>query len=166
MTFADISLGSAVFIGAITLIYHFTGHPTFGPAYADLLDLIENNSICGSTSSHVLGEMSHRLLCIEAQQAFGWPAVGISHRIKQHPNLASQLTRYRQAIDEVRLIGVSVLPVDGYHVSQAADITWQFGLLTNDAIIVAVMRASGLTVLTSNDADFDRIPGINRYSPV
>ena len=41
----------------------------------------------------------------------------------------------------------------------------QIGLLTNDALIVAVMRANGLTKIASNDADFDRVPGITRYAP-
>jgi predicted nucleic acid-binding protein len=31
---------------------------------------------------------------------------------------------------------------------------------------VAVMQANGLTKLASNDADFDRVPGITRYAPV
>jgi predicted nucleic acid-binding protein len=42
----------------------------------------------------------------------------------------------------------------------------QTGLLSNDALIVAVMRANGLTKLASEDADFDRVPGITRYAPV
>jgi predicted nucleic acid-binding protein len=37
--------------------------------------------------------------------------------------------------------------------------------LTNDALIVAVMQAHGLTNLASHDADFDRVPGITRYAP-
>ena len=40
----------------------------------------------------------------------------------------------------------------------------QFGLLINDAVIVAVMQAHGLTNLASNDSDFDRVPGITRYA--
>jgi predicted nucleic acid-binding protein len=38
-------------------------------------------------------------------------------------------------------------------------------LLSNDALIVAVMRAQGLTNVASHDADFDRVPGITRYGP-
>ena len=33
-------------------------------------------------------------------------------------------------------------------------------------VIVAVMQANGLTNLASNDADFDRIPGLTRYAPL
>src|SRR6266849_2322707 len=41
----------------------------------------------------------------------------------------------------------------------------QIGLLSNDALLVAVMQAHGLTKLASNDPDFDRVPGITRYAP-
>ena len=40
------------------------------------------------------------------------------------------------------------------------------GLLSGDALILAVMQTHGLTHLASNDADFDRVPGIVRYGPV
>jgi hypothetical protein len=48
---------------------------------------------------------------------------------------------------------------------KATAISRQFGLLTNDAIIIAVMESHGLTNLASSDPDFDRVPGITRYSP-
>jgi predicted nucleic acid-binding protein len=35
-----------------------------------------------------------------------------------------------------------------------------------DALVVAVMHAHGLTHLSSNDADFDLVPGLTRYTPV
>jgi predicted nucleic acid-binding protein len=37
--------------------------------------------------------------------------------------------------------------------------------LSGDALIVAFMRHHGLTHLASHDADFDRVPGLTRYSP-
>jgi predicted nucleic acid-binding protein len=39
------------------------------------------------------------------------------------------------------------------------------GLLTNDAIIVALMQRHGLTHLATNDNDFDRVPGITVWKP-
>jgi predicted nucleic acid-binding protein len=47
----------------------------------------------------------------------------------------------------------------------ATTISQQTGLLINDALIVAVMQAHGLTKLASHDADFDRVAGISRYAP-
>ena len=50
-------------------------------------------------------------------------------------------------------------------VESAALMSSQYELLTGDGLIVAIMRFSGLSNLASNDADFDRVPGITRYSP-
>ena len=42
----------------------------------------------------------------------------------------------------------------------------QHELLTGDALILAVMQANALANIASNDADFDRVPGLTRYTPV
>jgi predicted nucleic acid-binding protein len=77
-----------------------------------------------------------------------------------------QLSRYRLAVDDISLIGIQVLQVTGLLVSRAADFCRQFGLLTNDAHIIGVMRHHGLTLIASHDGDFDRVPGLTRYTPV
>jgi predicted nucleic acid-binding protein len=51
------------------------------------------------------------------------------------------------------------------NVSAAAAITQQVGLLSGDALVVAVMQEHGLVNLASHDADFDRVPGLRRYAP-
>lgn len=166
MIFTDIPAGAAIFLDANTFIYSFIAHPVFGGACTSLLDRIDHQEIQGVTSSHVLGELAHKMMTFEASQLFNWPVAGMANRLKRHPNEVRQLSRYRQAIDEVRAIQVQVLPVDGAAVSLAVDITSQFGLLNNDALIVVVMHQHGLTHLASNDTDFDRVSGIIRYSPV
>jgi predicted nucleic acid-binding protein len=45
-------------------------------------------------------------------------------------------------------------------------ISKQRELLVGDALIVAAMQANGLTNLASNDADFDRVPGLTHYAPL
>jgi predicted nucleic acid-binding protein len=45
-------------------------------------------------------------------------------------------------------------------------VSQQFGLLSNDALLIALMQANGLTNLASNDVDFDDVAGITRYGPV
>jgi len=50
-------------------------------------------------------------------------------------------------------------------VSAAAAISQQHGLLSGDALVVAVMREHGIVNLASHDADFDRVPGLTRYAP-
>lgn len=166
MTFADLPAGAAVFLDANTLVYHFQPHPVFGPPCTDLVERIENQELSGFTSTHVLGELAHRLMTLEACAAFGWPFSGIAQRLRQHPAQVQGLTRFRQAIQEVPQYGIQVLTIPPTLIDSAAAVSQQTGLLTNDALVIAVMQANGLTNLASNDADFDRVPGITRYAPV
>jgi predicted nucleic acid-binding protein len=57
------------------------------------------------------------------------------------------------------------LTIAPHLVARAAAISQQFELLSDDALVVAVMQEHGLTHLASHDADFDRVPGLTRYGP-
>lgn len=166
MTFDALANGSAVFVDANPLVYAFTADPRFGQACEQLLLRIENHELTGFSSAHVLSALSHRLMTIEAATLLGRPLTGMANWLKRHPAEIQKLARSRQAIDEVALIGINVLPVTSSLVSVAADISRQYGLLSDDALVVAVMRHHGLTNLASLDTDFDRVPGIARYSAV
>jgi predicted nucleic acid-binding protein len=136
-----------------------------GVACDEFLDRVENQEIIAVTSTHVLGEVVHRMMTIEAADRFGWPIQGIANRLRRHPAEVQQLVRPRQALDEINAAGVGLLAVTVSEVGLATDVSRQTGLLYGDALIVAVMRDHGLTHLASLDADFDRVPGLTRYSP-
>jgi predicted nucleic acid-binding protein len=71
MTFADLPAGAAVFVDANTLVYHFQPHPALGAACTDLVERIERQELAGFTSTHVLSEVAHRLMTLEACVLFG-----------------------------------------------------------------------------------------------
>jgi predicted nucleic acid-binding protein len=166
MTFDDIPVGLVIFVDANPLLYYFTAHPRYGSACQKLLDRIEKKEITGFTSATVLTEVVHRLMTIEACQRFIWPVRGIAQRLRRHPAEVQQLSRSRQAVDEITLIGLDVLPVGKNDISLASDISRQTGLLCGDALVIAIMQSHGLVHLASNDADFDRVPGLTRYAPI
>jgi predicted nucleic acid-binding protein len=165
MTFNDIPAGAAIFLDANVIVYAIAQHPTYGAACERLLDRIEQQDVQGFTSAAVLADVAHRLMTIEACDRFGWPAQGIANRLRRHPGEVQQLVLPRRGVDEIHVARVDILPVTEQHVSRAVDLAQQFGLLTGDALIVAVMQAQGLTALASLDADFDRVPGLIRYAP-
>ena len=105
-------------------------------------------------------------MTLEACTLYSWPFSGIAQRLRQHPVQVQGLIRFRQAIQEVPRYGIQVLTIPSTLIDAAATVSQQTGLLSNDALIVAVMQANGLTHLASNDADFDRVPSITRYAPV
>src|SRR5262249_22005350 len=122
--------------------------------------------IQGFTSAHALSETAHRVMTLEAVTRFNRPLTGMANWLRRHPTEVQQLIRHRQAIDDVQAAKVKALPVEGPDVSRAADRSAPFGLLSSDALIVTVMQRHGLSHLASNDADFDRVPGLTRYAPV
>jgi predicted nucleic acid-binding protein len=166
MIFADLLAGSSVFMDANSLLYHFIAHPVFGLPCSDLLQRIRQQQLQGFTATHVLSEVAHRLMTLEACDVYGWPFPGIAQRLKRHPAEVQRLTRFRQAVEDVPRMQIQVLTVAPPFIAGAAALSQQTGLLSNDALIVAVMQANGLTNLASNDADFDRVPGLTRHAPL
>jgi predicted nucleic acid-binding protein len=164
--FVNISQGADVFVDANTLVYHFTPDPVFGPPCSDLLLRIKRKEIQGFVSTHVVNEMAHRMRTLEAIQKLGWPVVGIAQRLRKNPAQVQKLSAVRQAVQDVPLLGLTVLTVSAGLPDAAAAISQATGLLTNDALLIALMQQSTLTNLASHDVDFDRVPGITRYAPV
>jgi predicted nucleic acid-binding protein len=165
MTFANLAIGDAVFVDANTLTYHFQPHALWGPACTQLLQQIENQQLVGYTASHVIGEVSHRLMTLEAHILLGWPMAGIGNRLRTHPTEVRKLGRFRGAIEKLVQGNLRILMVTPALLVAAVTLSQQVGLLTNDALIVAVMQAHGLSKIASNDTDFDRVPGLTRYAP-
>src|SRR5262249_14141378 len=165
MIFADLVNGDSVFLDANTLIYHFTFHARYGAAATDLVKRIERQELTGFTSTHILTEVAHRMMTIEASARFGWPFAGIANRLRRHPNEVRQLTSHRQAIDSIPNLRIQVLMVPPALISTACAMSQTTGLLSNDALLVAIMQANALDKLASEDSDFDRIQGLIRYAP-
>lgn len=165
MIYSDLPAGATVFVDASIFIHHFEPNALFGPASTELLERIENQEINGVTTTHIVSEVAHRLMTIEAMQTFGWKSAGIALRLRNHPAEVQTLTRFRQAVQEIPRFGVRILTVDPAWLDSAAGLSQQTGLLHNDALVVAAMHAHGLANLASADPDFDRVPGITRYAP-
>jgi predicted nucleic acid-binding protein len=165
MIFDDLGSPADLFLDANTFIYHFTNDPKWGSACTRLLERIEFQELRGFTSTHVLADVTHRLMTIEAMDLLGWPTTRLAARLRQHHADIPKLTVYLQALVKIAQIGVQVLPVLEQHILQASQLSRAHELLTGDALIVALMQANGLTNLASLDSDFDRVPGITRYAP-
>ena len=164
MTFADIPAAAAIFLDANVFVYHFEPHVAYGAACTDLLERVEHQQLSGFTSAHVLSEVGHRLMALEAMKAFGWPQAGIAVRLRNHPAQVQTLGQFRVALQEIPRYGIQIFDTISALIDMAAGISQQTGLLHNDALIVAVMRHHGLTNIASEDSDFDRVPGITRYA--
>jgi predicted nucleic acid-binding protein len=165
MIFTDLTGGESIFLDANTFVYHFTQHPIFGVACTDLLNRIERQEILAYTSTHILTEIAHRVMTVEASAAFNWPYAGIAARLRRHPAQVQALAGFQRAVETIVQSRVQILLIPTPVSLSGTAVSRQTGLLSNDALIVAVMQANGLSNLASHDADFDRVPGLTHYSP-
>jgi predicted nucleic acid-binding protein len=165
MTFADLHAGDSVFVDANTLVYHCTLDPSHGSACTDLLDQIGRGVITGSSSTHILGEVAHRLMALEASRLLGRQLTGMAYYLNKHPAEIQRLSGFRQAIVDISAGSLQILTIPTALVVTAAALSQQIGLLSNDALVVAIMLANGLNKIASNDTDFDRVPSLTRYAP-
>jgi predicted nucleic acid-binding protein len=165
VTFDDLPDGSPIFIDANTFVYHFDSDPQFGAACTRLMRRIALGLVTAFTSTQILGDVAHRLMANEAAVKAGLPLPGTARYLQRHPAVIQQLTRFRQAVEDVLNGPFRTLAITAKLTADALSISQQHGLLHNDALIVAVMQAHGLTNLASHDADFDPVPGLTRFAP-
>jgi predicted nucleic acid-binding protein len=165
MTLDQVPSGAQVLVDANILVYHFQPHPAFGTMCHRLVERIERQDIEGFTSSALLGEVAHRLMVIEAGAWPGWAGGKTLNRLKQQPQTVQQLALFQTAVEAVLQSKIRVLSVPGSAVGTAVKLCRQHNLLTNDGLILTLMQNHRFTHLASHDADFDRVPGITRYSP-
>jgi len=165
MIFANLASGEAVFVDANTFVYHLAPDPVFGAACSRLIQRINSQDLRGFTSTHILTEVAHCMMTIEASTLFGWPFPRIAYQLQMHLTEVQKLTAFRNSVETILNSKLQVLSIPPALVLLAATLSQQTGLLSNDALILAVMQANQLTNLASHDADFDRVPGLTRYAP-
>ncbi len=166
MTFRDIPPGESVFVDANTLVYHFAADAQYGPASTEFVGRIERGEILAFCSSHVVSDLAHRLMTIEAILMFGWPIPGIAQRLRRNHAQIAQLARFPQVVEQLPQSNLQVLPVAWADIATATATSQKYELLSGDALIVTLMEQHGLVNLASNDADFDRVSWLKRFSPV
>jgi predicted nucleic acid-binding protein len=105
-------------------------------------------------------------MVIEAGALPGWAGGKVLNRLKQQPATVRQLSLFQTAVDAVLQSSIRVHTVPAALVSTAAKASRQYGLLTTDAVIFALMQSHGLSNLASHDAHFDGLPGLTRYGPI
>src|SRR5262249_28508809 len=136
-----------------------------GPFCQQLIQRIDHQDLVGFTSSHVISEVSHRLMTIEANRALGWAIPGIGNRLRTNPHEVQKLSLFRRALEQTTRSRLQILTITPPMLVAAMALCQHLGLLTNDAVTVALMQAHGLSRVASSDTDFDRVPGLTRYAP-
>ncbi len=129
------------------------------------LERVATGKLEAHTSIHVLSEAIHKIMLAEAARRFARERAGLVNWLHRHPERIAELSEFRQAASELVEVGLKLLTADSTDLIAASLLSSEMGLLTNDAIIIALMRRYSLRHLITNDDDFDGVPGITVWKP-
>jgi predicted nucleic acid-binding protein len=161
----SVPAGDACFIDANIFYYHYVNTPPHSVGCTDLLRRAVFGEVRAFTTVHALAETVHKVMLAEAVAKFGLTRAGLVSWLQRDPNRIRGLAEFRKVAEALGGLNVTVLSVDHPALAAAAAVSQAEGLMTNDAITVAVMRREGIANLATNDDDFDGVSGVAVFKP-
>lgn len=161
----DLPAGTDCFVDTNVFVYHLTSRQPIGTACTEFLQRVADEEIRAAVSVPVLADALHKIMLAEVTARHGLDRAGLVGWIQRHRASLSELTETSAACDQLEGLPLRVLPLDLSLLREAMHLSAEHGLLTSDAIIVALMRRHGLAHLVTNDDDFDRVPGLTVWKP-
>lgn len=157
--------GESCFVDANILGYALVELvPLTAPCRA-FLDRVAAGEVIAFTSAGAVSDALFKTMVIEVTRRFVPPGGKALTFLQNHPEVIGQLTHYPAAVEGLTRLPLQLLPADWDAIRAGMRISVQQGLLTNDAMIVALMQRHQLTHLVTNDDDFDRVPGLRVWKP-
>lgn len=162
----EIDHGSKVFIDANIFVYHFSKGSGFNKSCREFLSRIETSEIHGITSVAVIQEAVHRLMMVEASAMFDIETRNLPKYLKQHPDVVKQLTEHLVVPNKILALNIEIIQITPRIIEESQNIKKKYGFLSNDSLTLKIMEDLGITILASNDLDFNRVEWLNLYLPV
>src|ERR1017187_9237722 len=161
MNLRDIVNGSTVLVDASVLLY---ARNRRSPQCRELLLRCESGAVTGVVTLPTLADFSHRCLVQEAQ---GYHLVGANpaRKLSDHPDLVRQLNAYAESVRDLLDSALVVAKSHAADFLVALEIQKQHGLLTNDAVNLAIARRHGIKGIVTAGKSFDNVPGLIVYKP-
>lgn len=151
-----------VFIDANIFIYNFGGH---SPECKDVLLRCAKGELLGITSTFILAEVLHRLMIAEAIEKGFITEKNPVHKLRDHPDIIKKLSTYIHDVEQICNMNIEIVPLTHNCIKKSAEIRQSEGILTNDSLVVATMKEKGVSILLTNDNDFDHIEWLQIYKP-
>jgi len=129
------------------------------------LQRVAAGEIQAFSSAGAVADALFKTMVIEAAHRFVPSGAKVLAYLQKHPEIIGQLPHYPAAAKGLSNLPLQLLPIDWEVIRAGVQISVQHRLLTNDALIVALMQRHQLVHLITNDDDFDRVPGLTIWKP-
>jgi predicted nucleic acid-binding protein len=130
-----------------------------------LLERCSSNEVRGILPVHILAEVMHVLMLAEAKDLGLVKGANPARQLSENPKKIMALHRYESLIRDLLAIGLQLESLQREDFLTAAYLQREQGLLTNDALFLAVGLRLRITSVVSADSAFKNIQGIDLYSP-
>ncbi len=130
-----------------------------------LLRRCSEGDVIGVVAMPQFAEVVHRLMMFEAHDN-GWTQGGNPAKIlSERPDRIQALSRYAEAAKGLLASGLRYEPLLKEDFVSALAVQRQFGLMTNDALMVAISERLRIQALASADKALSMVRGVILYSP-
>lgn len=165
-TFSQIPANVPVMLDANIVIYALFPQVSQHESCKKLLEQGARGEVYLYLTANAAADVIHRAMILEllAQESFQKSADAVIH-LKKNPQTVQNLTRYKSILRDLRQTRINILPLTYRDLHNSRQYRDEYGLMTNDSIIVAVMKREKIQHFATNDADFERVPGIAVRSP-
>lgn len=161
----DLPSGASCFIDANILGYASIDVVPFTAPCRALLARVAAGEVFAFTSAGTVADALFKTMTVEIAHRFVAPGAKVLPFLQKHPEVIAKLSHYPRAVEGLARLPLQLLAVDWETIKAGVQTSIQHDLLTNDAIIVALMRRHELTHLVTNDDDFDRVSGLTVWKP-
>jgi predicted nucleic acid-binding protein len=162
MRLAEIQAGEWVVIDTNILVYANQGRSR---ECLEFLGRCASGELRGIVPVPMVAELVHALMLIEARENNWIERANPSRALSERPDLVRRLSRYETQMREFFGIGLRIEPATSADIIEAVRIQRETGLLTNDALLLAVARRLNVEAVASADRAIARAPGFAVYAP-
>jgi predicted nucleic acid-binding protein len=159
----ELATGQTIFIDANIFIYHFAG---LSQECSSFLERCERGDLWGITGVHILLEVLHRLMMIEAVTKKLVTSGNVAKKLRKKPNVVRELANCQTQTEAILEMGIEVVGLTSDALKISHPYRRRDGLLVNDSLTAAVMEAEAILDLATADPDFTRVKGLRVHSPL
>jgi len=162
MTSTILTSGEKIFIDSNILTYHLLNHPLHGNTCRNFIQGIQDREWSGFITPIVISETIFNFIKADIFRMYGIRPGQVASFIKGHPEILKEIPLDRPGeLFEM----FNIMPIGKMETSEALQIVGKYGVLINDALNIAAMKANGICIAATNDRDFERVIEIKIWKP-
>ncbi|MBN2355893.1 type II toxin-antitoxin system VapC family toxin [candidate division KSB1 bacterium] len=130
-----------------------------------LLRRCAEEQVIGYIADNILAEVMHTLMIAEARDNNWITSANPARQLSEQPKRVMALLRYEGFLRDLLNMGLRLESLQREDFISALALQRQSGLLTNDALMVAMAMRLRIKSIASADQAFRRVKGIVHYAP-